>query len=104
MLAAMIGTPVHSSCEFLNTYVRLKLTCDLLFNVDLFGRISTSLKSNLMSSSILGIVDHDQSITKYDDFKKKSNGFHVCLQSKKIHVFRCLNELFQNLFMKDELV
>jgi hypothetical protein len=39
MLAAMMGTPVHSSFECLKLYVRSKLTCDRLFSVDLNVRI-----------------------------------------------------------------
>ncbi len=55
MLAAMIGTPVHVYWLFLKVKVLSKLTWLLDLRVDRLGRIKTSLKSSLISSSILGI-------------------------------------------------
>ena len=53
LLADMIGTQLRVRPEFLKRISRDKSTCDLDFSVDRFGRISTSLKSSLMSLSIL---------------------------------------------------
>jgi hypothetical protein len=52
MLAAMMGTPDHDCLLFLNLKVRTRSTSDRDLMVDRFGRISTSLKSSLMSFSM----------------------------------------------------
>ena len=56
IFADIIGTPFHSILLCLNLIFRSNSTSDLLFNVDLFGRIKTLLKSNFTPNSIFVIV------------------------------------------------
>jgi hypothetical protein len=56
LLAATMGTPVHVRLLFRNVYSRAKFTSDRDFSVDLFGRMSTSLKSRRISVSMRGMV------------------------------------------------
>ena len=56
MLDAIIGTPCHVagfSTQCLNVKLRSKFTLRLLDNVERLGFSNTSLKSNLISVSIL---------------------------------------------------
>ena len=53
MLAAIIGTPVHVTVLCLNLNSLSNDTCDLLFSVERFGLIITSLNPNFSSVSIL---------------------------------------------------
>jgi hypothetical protein len=59
IFAATIGIPSHdfSDLQFLKWKTRFRLTLERLLIVERFGRMRTLLKSSLIPSSILGIMD-----------------------------------------------